>query len=57
MGYLPDWYLMVRAARYLGVAPWELEERPALWAIRALVAQRAEAGAEAAQLQELVTRR
>ena len=24
MGEIPDWYLLVRAARYLGVAPWDL---------------------------------
>jgi hypothetical protein len=32
----------MRAARYLGVAPWELVEKPAAWLHWALAAERAE---------------
>jgi hypothetical protein len=42
MGVMPWWYPLLRAARYLGVAPWDLAERPAVWMFRALVAERAE---------------
>jgi len=30
-GELPESYLIIRAARYLGVAPWELLEQPQYW--------------------------
>lgn len=42
MGDAPDWYWLVRAARYLGVAPWELLERPPIWIELALAAFAAE---------------
>lgn len=42
MGYIPDWYPLVRAARYLGVAPWDLYERPLIWQTWALMADKAE---------------
>lgn len=38
----PSWYLTMRAARYLGVAPWELMDAPAFWRHAALQAERAE---------------
>lgn len=41
MGTLPAWYPLLRAARYLGVAPWELMERPAIWMDWALIAEAA----------------
>lgn len=46
MGACPDWYPLIQAARYLGVAPWELVERPRVWLQWALASQAAEAGAE-----------
>jgi hypothetical protein len=42
MGTLPWWYPLLRAARYLGVPPWVLEEAPAVWMFRALAAEKAE---------------
>jgi hypothetical protein len=42
MGEAPDWYSHIRAARYLGVAPWELSEAPAFWRAAALEAESAE---------------
>lgn len=42
---LPEWYLNLRAARYLGVAVWELEEQHALYKYQALEAESAEATA------------
>lgn len=42
MGYLPDWYPLIRAARYLRVPPWELRERPVYWHDWALIAESAE---------------
>ena len=37
----------MRAARYLGVSPWELEKAPMKWRQRALMAESAERWAEA----------
>lgn len=45
MGALPSWYANIRAARYLGVSPWDLEERSVRWQHRALCAEWAEARA------------
>jgi hypothetical protein len=42
---LPDWYITLRAARYLRVAPWELAAQPAIWQEWALTAESAEAAA------------
>lgn len=42
MGRCPDWYPLLQAARYLGVAPWELAERPSVWRDWALMAMEAE---------------
>jgi hypothetical protein len=35
----------MRAAKYLGVAPWDLLQQPAIWLVWALRAERAEADA------------
>lgn len=43
---MPEWYPLIKAARYLGVAPWELAERSAWWMNIAIDAQMAEAGAQ-----------
>lgn len=43
---MPDWYELILAARYLGVAPWELAEQPAVWLNWALAARAAENEAE-----------
>jgi len=40
---------LVKAARYLGVAPWELARQPAIWRDWALIAEEAEEHARAAQ--------
>jgi len=50
MGEPPEWYLLLRAARYLGVSPWELAERPVTWRDWALIAESAESQAEADRL-------
>lgn len=42
MGDAPGWYSLIRAAKYLGVAPWTLEQQPITWMERALVAEGAE---------------
>jgi hypothetical protein len=39
MGEAPDWYVHLRAAKYLGVAPWELDDQPLFWKNAALVAE------------------
>ena len=43
---MPDWYLLVRAARYLTVPPWDLADKPAFWQAAALIAEGAEADAQ-----------
>lgn len=45
-GALPQWYGLIRAARYLGVAPWELAEKPAIWRDWAVAAESAEVEAQ-----------
>ena len=42
MGACPEWYPLVKAARYLGVAPWELLKQPRIWFEWALTAQAVE---------------
>ena len=39
MGEAPDWWFHLRAARYLGVAPWDLAEQPLFWRNIALIAE------------------
>ncbi len=46
MGEAPEWYFTLRAARYLGVAPWELERQSIRWQYRALTAETAETRAQ-----------
>lgn len=42
MGEIPEWYYVIRAARYLGVPPWELMEQPKYWLDWALESESAE---------------
>jgi len=44
---MPEWYPLIRAAHYLGVAPWELMMQPIAWQEWALMAESAEAPAPA----------
>lgn len=46
MGRFPEWYLLLRAARYMGVPPWELARMPAAWRNYALAAENAEISAQ-----------
>lgn len=39
---IPDWYALVRAARYLHVPPWELLKQPAAYLHWAITAESAE---------------
>lgn len=39
MGKLPDWFRLIEAARYLGVPPWDLANKPVFWQEAALVAK------------------
>ncbi len=32
------WYTLIVAAKFLGVAPWDLEKQPMCWVSRALIA-------------------
>lgn len=45
IGEVPAWYTLVKAARYLGVAPWDLARKPLWWTHVALASQGAEAHA------------
>lgn len=54
--YCPAWYPNLRAARYLGVAPWELEQMPVVWRYRALAAQDAENMAENERMKQATKR-
>lgn len=46
MGEVPSWYPLLQAAKYLGVAPWELATKPQWWTSIALAAEAAETGAQ-----------
>lgn len=46
MGDCPEWYVVIRAAKYLGVAPWELYAQPRVWMDWALDAISAESKAD-----------
>jgi hypothetical protein len=39
---VPEWYSLIRAARYLGVPPWDLAMKPIWWMHVALAAEAAE---------------
>lgn len=45
MGEAPDWYHRLRIARFLGVAPWDLNSVPMAWQAFASMAEEAEANA------------
>lgn len=49
MGEVPDWYLLLQAARYLRVPPWDLAAKPMWWIQIALAAQGAESAASKAK--------
>jgi hypothetical protein len=55
-GVIPDWYVLIRAAKYLGVAPWDLLNQPGIWTSWAITAQNAEADAEAEMMRRANTR-
>lgn len=55
MGEVPEWYAVIRAAKYLGVAPWELLEQPIIWKEWAVMAENAEH--EASKQQEAAAAR
>lgn len=42
LGAVRWWYPLIRAAKYLGVAPWELAAQPGFWRTWALQAETAE---------------
>jgi len=50
VGECPEWYMLLRAARYLHIAPWELMKMPVVWRDMALTAESAEIEAENARL-------
>lgn len=50
VGEALDWYVLIRAARYLGVPPWELLGRPVFWRDIAIMSESAELEAENARM-------
>jgi hypothetical protein len=51
VGECSDWYLLLMEAKYLGVAPWDLQQQPIHWRLMAREALAAEHYAEAQQKQ------
>lgn len=45
--WMPDWYPTIVAAKYLGVAPWDLLNQSVWWQQKALIANSAERYARA----------
>ena len=52
MGSVPAWYTILRAAKYLGVPPWDLLDQPAIWLNWALAAENSENLAEKNRLRK-----
>jgi hypothetical protein len=52
----PDDWVLIRAAKYLGVAPWDLEYAPVEWLHRAVAYAAAEEGARADAQRDLGAR-
>ncbi len=46
---MPDWYPLMRAARYIGVPGWVLAKQALVWQQWALAMQKAEDEADAAR--------
>ena len=46
-GAIPYWYRLVKASKYLGVAPWDLAQQSAYWLEAAEQAREADNHAEA----------
>ena len=44
-----DWYVVIRAARYLRVPPWELLRQPIFWQNKALESEAIDAEVEDAR--------
>lgn len=53
---MPDWWPLLQAAKYLGVAPWDLARQPAYWMRWALTAMGAEAEVNEQQLRRMERR-
>ncbi|GIV51036.1 MAG: hypothetical protein KatS3mg038_1557 [Candidatus Kapaibacterium sp.] len=51
-GEPPDWYRLIRAAKYLNVPPWELARQAKWWTEIALIAETAEAKAAERKTQQ-----
>ena len=49
---MTDWYVLMRAARYLGVAPWELLDQPVYWQHKAIESERIDAEVEEARAEQ-----
>lgn len=44
-----DWYVLIRAARYLKVAPWDLLDQPVYWRQKAIESESIDAEVEEAR--------
>ena len=51
-GAMLDWYTTIRAARYLGVPPWELLQQPVFWQYKALESEGIDAEVQEARQQQ-----
>ena len=49
---MTDWYVLIRAARYLGVAPWDLMEQSIFWYHKALESEGIDAEVEQARAEQ-----
>jgi len=47
MGEMQPWYVLIRAAKFLGVPPWELAKQPIAWQNLAIAAENIDAAVEA----------
>jgi len=54
---MQPWYRLIRAAKYLGVAPWALGEQSVWWLNAALDAERIDAAVEREMMQRAQRRK
>jgi hypothetical protein len=54
---MQPWYRLIRAAKYLGVPPWELAEQPIWWLNAALDAENIDAAVEQEMMKRARRRR
>lgn len=54
MGEAPEWWVLIQAAKYLGVPPWDLEQQRPFWLNAALASLSAENDPQVVKAREML---